>query len=192
MKRQHPENPDLFWCPKCQDYKLREEFHINRNRKHGIASYCKLCTGIIGTNSYYKHIERQLKYREANKEKHREYCKTKDQLKKARKRANKYHLKHPTYNSEYQKANPQKVKVWDANRNKKPERKQWERERGKKEREILTDRYIKRQLGYDKAFITNPKMIELKRQQITMKRTLKQFKEWRSENEPDRAVIYGE
>ncbi len=37
-----------------------------------------------------------------------------------------------------------------------------------------------------------PEIIELTRQRIIMKRTLKQFKKWREENEPNHTDVYGE
>jgi len=52
------------------------------------------------------------------------------------------------------------------------------------------DYYIKKLLPADATH----DMVELKRQAITMKRTLKQFKQWRKEqeNEPDYTNVYGE
>ena len=43
MKRQHPDDPDLFWCPKCETYKTREKFSINKSDLNGIANYCRSC-----------------------------------------------------------------------------------------------------------------------------------------------------
>ena len=44
MKRQHPDNPDLFWCPKCKTYKARGEFYKTSWGNHGVTGYCKECT----------------------------------------------------------------------------------------------------------------------------------------------------
>ncbi|MFH1999109.1 MAG: hypothetical protein ABIK28_05470 [Planctomycetota bacterium] len=55
----------------------------------------------------------------------------------------------------------------------------------------LKDKYIKVRLKKSAIPITS-ETIEIKRQQITMKRTLKQFKKWREENESNRKVISGE
>jgi len=43
MKRQHPDNPNLFWCPKCGTYKEREEFYIDKSRYSEISGECKKC-----------------------------------------------------------------------------------------------------------------------------------------------------
>lgn len=43
MKRQHPTEPNLFWCPKCQTYKARGEFGVRRCYRHGVAAECKKC-----------------------------------------------------------------------------------------------------------------------------------------------------
>jgi hypothetical protein len=46
----------------------------------------------------------------------------------------------------------------------------------------LADPYVKDLLWFSDKPIT-PETIELKRQQVTMKRTLKQFKQWRKDRE---------
>jgi len=63
-------------------------------------------------------------------------------------------------------------------------------------RDILDDIYIKarlKRIGIVSSSVT-PELIELKRQQITMKRNLKQFKKWREEreNESDHEYVSGE
>ena len=50
--------------------------------------------------------------------------------------------------------------------------------------------YIVERLKYCGTEIT-PETMELKRQQITMKRTLKEFKKWRKENEPNNKDVHG-
>ncbi len=58
----------------------------------------------------------------------------------------------------------------------------------------LTDSHVKgalRATGYLNNEITN-EMINFKRQQLTMYRTLKQFKQWREDNESDHEDVYGE
>ena len=39
MKRQHPDNPELFWCPKCETYKVRESFGKTKR----LPGYCLAC-----------------------------------------------------------------------------------------------------------------------------------------------------
>jgi hypothetical protein len=43
MKRQHPDNPDLFWCSKCKQYKAKEEFYTKRSNRNVINGYCREC-----------------------------------------------------------------------------------------------------------------------------------------------------
>jgi tRNA A37 methylthiotransferase MiaB len=59
----------------------------------------------------------------------------------------------------------------------------------------LGDRYIHNQIYVThgvKIADQTPEMIELKRQQIMMKRTLKQLKEWRKEHESNHADVQRE
>lgn len=42
-KRQHPDNPVLFWCPKCKTYKTKEEFYKSKNSFNGISGWCTEC-----------------------------------------------------------------------------------------------------------------------------------------------------
>jgi len=79
-------------------------------------------------------------------------------------------------------------KRWHKN-SKDPEHpKKLERERlarlKKHDRKFLTNTYIKNLLK-SKGIEVTLESIEFKRQQILMKRTLKQFKKWRKENESD-------
>jgi len=53
------------------------------------------------------------------------------------------------------------------------------------------DNYVRILLRRQAQVEIIPETIELKRQQIIMKRTLKQLKEWRKEHESDRDVISG-
>jgi hypothetical protein len=50
--RRHPDNPDLWWCPKCEKYKPRSEFYNQPNGKpHG---HCKKCTVAYNKDRYHK------------------------------------------------------------------------------------------------------------------------------------------
>jgi hypothetical protein len=42
-KRQHPDNPELFWCPRCETYKARGEFTSNNKNTLGVGGECKDC-----------------------------------------------------------------------------------------------------------------------------------------------------
>lgn len=143
MKRQHPDNPDLFWCPKCRTYKVRGEFGYARDRKQNIAAVCKLCNNNWGKTNKEKRKETAKKYRES----HKKECKERTV---AWARANKDRL-------------------------------------NRKRIQGLADGYVVHCMRRSSAPVT-PETIELTRQRIIMKRTLKQFKEWRKEyesNNPD-------
>lgn len=43
IKRQHPTDVSLFWCPKCQTYKKKGDFAKRAKDKNGIQSRCKKC-----------------------------------------------------------------------------------------------------------------------------------------------------
>lgn len=92
------------------------------------------------------------------------------------------------YKRSYKKAHPERVaisrkksfiangKAWAENEN---------RERRSDSRKVSVE-YIKRLIGKQfkiTARRITPEMIELKRVQIKMKRTLKEFKKWEEENE---------
>ena len=54
----------------------------------------------------------------------------------------------------------------------------------------LRDSYINQRLNRQNIIISD-ETIELKRQQLIMKRTLKEFKKWRKEHESDYENVYG-
>lgn len=175
MKRQHPENPDLFWCPKCQTYKARGEFYIERRDYNGISCRCKLCMR--------KHVKQwansnpqrtcQLRHDQYLKHRNKRLASNRDRYKRNKssylEKQSLYAKEHPEVhllaNRNYRKKN--RIKLLEESR---------------KATENLSERYIKGKLRRDKIVI-NPETIELKRQQIIMKRTLKQFKDWRKEHE---------
>jgi len=65
---------------------------------------------------------------------------------------------------------------------------------GKKRQHIneLSDFYIKRQLKRQGIQVFTTEIIELKRQQLFMIRTLREFKKWRKDNESNHVDVYGE
>jgi hypothetical protein len=68
----------------------------------------------------------------------------------------------------------------------------YEKKRTSNHVDNLTDAYMKKRLG-QMGVVATAVNIELKRQQIIMKRTLKEFKQWRKgkENESNHADVYG-
>jgi len=58
-----------------------------------------------------------------------------------------------------------------------------------KKRDLLYDSYIVEKLKRSNITEITPELIDLKRQQLSMKRTLKQFKTWRKEHESNHADV---
>ena len=172
MKRQHPDNPDLFWCSKCKTYKARGEFYNNKSNTHGINYYCRECASERNKDR----VINKEKYRESDKrwrESHRKECAERSALWRS---ANK------DYFRQYWKKRRAENPIAFAENHK--------RNDGRARRDLF-DSYIKILLNSAGVPVT-PETIELKRQQIIMKRTLKQFKEWRKEYESNNADVQRE
>ena len=190
MKRQHPTDPNLFWCPRCKTYKAREEFFKKKTSKWGLAGMCKACASMAKRkyreNNPEKVKEANRKYRENNlekkKERNRKYRENNPE--KVKERNRKYRENNPEKvkeaNRKYRENNPEKAK--ERYRKYRENDLEKAKERGRKYAERLTDRCITDRLKQGNLPVT-PEFIKLKRQQITMKRTLKQIKQWRKENE---------
>ena len=160
MKRQHPTDPNLFWCPSCETYKAREEFFKKKTSKWGLAGMCKACASMANR-----------KYRENNPEKKKEW---------KRKYAENNPEKVKEGKRKYRENNLEKEK--ERCREYRENNLEKEKERYRKYAERLSEGYIKNRLKQGNLPVT-PELIEIKRQQIAMKRTLKQIKQWRKENE---------
>jgi hypothetical protein len=146
MKRQqHPDNPDLFWCPKCQTYSpLTDEYWYKRaSSKDGFRGRCKSCMNQESKNYYDQHRNEIAIYR-------RQYAEEKKEIINIRKRR------------------------WqDNNKSKRNEiAKKYQKKRVDEIRETYIISNMKRYYN-----VVTPEMVELTRQRIIMKRTLKQFKE---------------
>ena len=167
MKRQHPTDPNLFWCPKCGTYKVREEFGKNTKLFHGIRGHCKCCCNQSEKNRK-KDRERINKQRRDWRKRTGEYAS----------HMNYYRAAAIKNNTKRMLQNPEREKLIKNNNS-------------KKRRDNLRDSYVAHccRVSFPNP---SPETIELKRQQIIMKRTLKQLKEWRKEHESDRDVISGE
>lgn len=143
MKRQHPTDPNLFWCPKCQTYKAMGEFWKLKRHRSGLQSKCKKCQREYDDLNPLVHKKASLKYSQSHLEE---------------KKANYYANRDAflVYWKKYRKLNPHKYdnlkKVYSD-----------------KSRMTLNDCYIKRVLKQNESTITT-ETIELKRQAITIKR----------------------
>ena len=159
MKRQHPTDPNLFWCPKCKTYKGKGEFGYSTRRSLNVDWLCKECRNSKSAMYYNKLDSNFVNLRQRN----------------------------------YRKNNPEIEKKAHVNYRKSHYKKYCENKKRNAGKSVdnLKDRYIRGILNKLGSAIT-PETIELKRQQIIMKRTLKQLKEWRKEHESDRDVISGE
>jgi hypothetical protein len=157
MKRQHPTDPNLFWCPKCKTYKARDEFWKRSNRPSLIQAECKDCL----KKYYQEHPDAQ------------------------RARGLRYSRKHPEKIKKwYENHRDRMLAIGKKRRDENPhEYDEQKKEYNDRARRELLDTYIKKTLKQNKEITVTPEMIELKRQQIIAKRTLKQFQNWRKENE---------
>lgn len=183
MKRQHPDDPNLFWCPKCQMYKAREEFSPDKRVLSGIQNICKECKNKKIRTKYHHNIESE---RNKNREKARVYREKPGKREMLSKRSLEHYYRHrieiiklvKVRVKAWKKKNPEHKKKLDANYKK----------RCVKE---LRDNYVVGNMKRDGIPIT-PETIELKRQQIIMKRTLKQLKDWRKEHESNYSDVQGQ
>jgi hypothetical protein len=103
-------------------------------------------------------------------------------------------INHPEVGKNYKKSNIKKVRQWKKNsvqRLKHTASYKAQRKRAKlKSVSEIRDNYLKSNMKRDGIPIT-PETIELKRQQIIMKRTLKEFKKWREEYESNHTDVHG-
>lgn len=141
-------------CTKCHIEKDESEFTKNSRSKDGIAYNCKRCISIISKGAYTKHrdiiTQRNKKWRGENKSKinsrRREF-----------KKANIDRFKEESRNYAHNNEKLKKIK------------RDWE----KKERECMSDYYIRQMLRKADGIITNnPEAIELKRNILKLKREL--------------------
>lgn len=206
MKRQHPDNPELFWCPKCETYKDRGEFHKGHmeackgcRKKVQLPKQCQRCgntfTPIRGFQLYC--LECKKKKIDAKPCKlcgnmfipnhspklHCDECLSQRRSEIKNNSRSEYYIKNKVAIEEYREG------YWRDNKEK---RKVIGLRYIHNSVDNITDRYAKDILSRSlpNELIT-PETIELKRQQITMKRTLKQFKQWREQNEPDHTDVSG-
>jgi hypothetical protein len=243
MKRQHPTDPNLFWCTKCQTWRKK---NTEMNAK---SSWCKKCRNQSQKDRYLKNpqkyrdiskIRRELGLQKRGKVKtvcvqcKKEYFGRKDGSLKfcSKKCAGEWHKKRITfqcpscglgfelplcrmsdghmhfcskkcrnhYNSLISKKygaiygfkkgheSPRKGTIivpMDVQKEKR-------RTNYNKRRDNLLGSYLAQIIRANKQEAT-PTTIELTRQRIIMKRTLKEFKQWRKEqeNESDDTDVHG-
>ena len=161
----------LKTCPKCGEKKPRttEYWHKSKNMSDGFDSLCKGCSSISHRNRYLNNkkifAERSRIYYLNNKERYMEQKRI-------------YHSNNQARYTELEK----KYRLNNGN--------EYYAKKARDSRYCLDDSYVKAKIRRQQLPIT-PEMIELKRQQIIMKRTLKLFKKWRFENESDSTDVQG-
>ena len=196
--KQNNTNGMLRRCSVCGKEKILNEKNWSITIKNGLIKYknpCRICINERAKIQRIKHRDKVLarlkKWHQENKEHCREYKRE-------------YAVNNPGYHKEcYErsKAKPDYIirKRTSDRKYRKAHREQVNqisRKNKKQNRAKLTDSVIRQyyvELGVNRESITH-EMIELKRQQIIMKRTLKEFKQWRKEqeNEPNYTNVYGE
>jgi hypothetical protein len=200
MKRQHPDNPELFWCPKCKTYKARGEF----GGKDKIDGWCKRCRAAAENRRRKCYDRDKLKtYHKEYYEKHKEEIK-KQCLSYITRRPEVKKKAYDNYRKRHADEIKERLKTYRienraailASGRRSAKNAYWNnpvkyRNITKEATEKMCDSYITASLRKSKFDIT-PETIELKRQQIIMKRTLKQFKEWRKQYEPNNPDVQRE
>ena len=63
MKRQHPTDPNLFWCSKCEGYLNRNRFGLKKSNKYGIYCYCRNCEREYSKRYSETHRDNRREYR---------------------------------------------------------------------------------------------------------------------------------
>lgn len=235
MKRQHPDNPNLFWCPKCRTYKVRGEFYIAKN-SGSVASRCKSCRSEYQRyqNEKYPHVEKMRRDKRKTKksicelcgvsylsriDKEQKYCSNVCRTNARKKRTivccstcgvnievllcrlerGKHFCSAKCRNRYRSVIGKYYGKIHGFKKGHEPSRKgkiiiplniQKEKRlnKYKERRDNCSDSYIMSIVRANKTEMT-PITIELTRQRIIMKRTLKEFKKWRKENESDNADV---
>jgi len=159
MKRQHPTEPNLFWCPKCQTYKAREEFNLNQ-------LWCKLCQSVAYKQWAQRNKDRKKEYQAIWTKQHPDNVKKHNQTgyKKHKKERNfkaaKYNKEHPTQVKETMRRNYEKYR---------DDRLLSSKINHQKRKESLTDVYVKMLLN-EQGLAVSLANIELKRTAIQIKR----------------------
>lgn len=179
LRRLHPTNSNLFFCFNCKTYKTKDQYDQHRGGKYGIQTICRDCHTKQEKYLYDKYPERyrevhrrssaklRKQYPQRYKDSSKKYYLTNRE--KCIKRSVEYHKKHRNSESSIKRRIRYKKRIVDE----------------------LRDNYVKHILNLTGVIVTDT-TLALKRQQLTMKRTLKQFKKWRKENEPDYSVIHGQ
>ena len=186
MKHQHPTDPNLFWCPKCESWTTIGDFHKHKGRKDGLTENCKTCN--------CQHLrEYHLKNKEKIKAKRKSYFDGRKEEKRI------YDKKYRTDNKEQKRKTDEAWRKSHMDRVNELSRannhRHWDKclAKCRKSNERLIPSVIRGNI-WKGLHIRNPseELMEVFRQRIIMKRTLKQFKKWRKDYESNHTNVYGE
>jgi len=154
-------------CTKCNKVKPMEEFRLDKSKPDGHYPRCRSCL----KEDRYENKERTHTY----------YIKHKERIiSKIRERQRTYPMSSTSYERQLKNG-----KRWRADNQERV------KELAQQAVMELKDFYVAAILRQGGTEVT-PETIILKRQQVLMKRTLKQFKKWREENESDSADVQTE
>ena len=103
--KRHPDKPFFFWCPSCCSYKHESDFHKDRQKVYGMATYCKECSSQKTRESQKKHPEKPA----ARSRKYRQTKKGQDSQRKGRE---KWLAKHPEYAKERDRKGREELYDW--------------------------------------------------------------------------------
>ena len=173
-------------CSKCGEVKAVSNFNKCKTNKDGYMSYCKICFKQYYQANKEKIKEQQKQYYQANKEKIKEQQKQYGQANKGKfkERMKKY------YQTNKEKLKEKKKEYYQANKEKLKEKQKEYRQANKKklkekmkkyrqgDRDKLVDSYIKSIInkqtnGMLKAKDIPQELIELKRNNLILKRKIK-------------------
>jgi len=184
LKRQHPDNPDLFWCSICKKYRLRIDYSLSRKNIHGIAQNCKECLNANQAKYRIKKTDR-ISSRIYPNNHDLFYC---SNCQKYKSRSEYYKQKLGKYGVDGYCRECRKILVtneikYKSRKKRYKENPEYFKSISKSQNDSLSDSFIKTRLRFFGINIT-PETIELKRQQIIMKRTMRELRKWRKENDP--------
>lgn len=195
-KRTIDELPDKKYCTRCKEEKLKDEFRIRVDKSGSVIinPTCRICDGVIA-KEYYANRKDDPEFKKKNAERAREYAtKNSDQIKKTRQsdlfkkehsgwENKRYHRKRDEINAKakVRRQTPAYKKMMKEyrQRNKKKIATQEEitkRRYHEKNKNSITDKYVKNLLRTQGNRNPTAEQIEIKRGEILLARIKKKIK----------------
>ena len=184
-KKQHPTDPNLFWCQMCQGYRDRNDFHSHRSGSHQVTQYCREHSNEMDRRRHPKYTKKSPQGHFSRKHPEIEglfWCsrceKFKDKNSFGFKACNVHQIYEVCISCRTDPVYKQQLRIiQSASR--------------KRSIEMVSDCYIRENIRKRGFLEITPETISLVRQRIIMKRTLKEFKKWREENESNCTDVDG-